>query len=96
MGTSNFLVQNNFGSSFGGPVPRAGKTFFFMNYEALRHVEIDAMVDTVPTQLEDTGDFSQSGVNIYDPNTTTANPGYNPSLPASASNPQYFRQQFFL
>ena len=52
------------------------------------------MVDTVPTAAEDSGDFSQSGVNIYDPNTTTANPGYNPSLPASPSNPQYIRQQF--
>ncbi|HEV2486906.1 MAG TPA: carboxypeptidase regulatory-like domain-containing protein [Terracidiphilus sp.] len=94
MGTSNFLVQNNFGASLGGPVKRTGKTFFFLNYEALRHVQIDAMVDTVPTRIEDTGDFSQSGVNIYDPNTTTTNPGYNPSLPVSLSNPQYIRQQF--
>ena len=58
----------------------AGKTFFFLNYEALRHVETDAMVDTVPTAAEASGDFSQSGVNIYDPNTTTANPNYNPNL----------------
>jgi hypothetical protein len=94
MGTSNFLVQNNFGASLGGPVKHASKTFFFMNYEALRHVEIDAMVDTVPTAAEDAGDFSQSGVNIYDPNTTVSNPSYNPSLPASPSNPQYIRQQF--
>jgi hypothetical protein len=94
MGSSNFLVQNNFGASLGGPVKHTGKTFFFVNYEALRHVEIDAMVDTVPTAAEDAGDFSQSGVNIYDPNTTVANPSYNPNLPASASNPQYLRQQF--
>jgi hypothetical protein len=94
MGGSNFLVQNNFGASLGGPVKRTGKTFFFTNYEALRHVEIDAMVDTVPTSIEDTGDFSQSGVNIYDPNTTATNPNYNPSLPVSLSNPQYIRQQF--
>src|ERR1039458_6251226 len=94
MGGSNFLVQNNFGASLGGPVKRTGKTFFFTNYEALRHVEIDAMVDSVPTSIEDTGDFSQSGVNIYDPNTTATNPNYNPSLPVSLSNPQYIRQQF--
>jgi len=94
MGSSNFLVQNNFGASLGGPVMRTGKTFFFLNYEALRHVETDAMVDTVPTALEASGDFSQSGVDIYDPSTTTANPSYNPSLPASKSNPQYIRQQF--
>jgi hypothetical protein len=95
MGGSNFLVQNNFGASFGGPVKHTGKTFFFLNYEALRHVETDAMVDTVPTAREVSGDFSQSGVNIYDPSTTTANPGYNPSLPISKTNPQYIRQQFY-
>jgi hypothetical protein len=94
MGNGNFLVQNNFGAAIGGPVPHAGKTFFYVNYEALRHVETDVMIDTVPTPAEDSGDFSQSGVNIYDPNTTTPNPNYNPSLPVSASNPQNIRQQF--
>ena len=94
MGTSNFLVQNNFGAALGGPIPHGHKTFFFVNYEGLRHVEIDAMVDTVPTAAEASGDFSQSGVKIYDPNTTQPNPGYNPSLPVSKSNPQYIRQQF--
>src|ERR1035437_3706845 len=94
MGGSNFLVQNNFGASLGGPIKRTGKTFFCTNYEALRHVEVDAMVDTVPTGIEDKGDFSQSGVNIYDPNTTATNPNYNSSLPVSLSNPQYIRQQF--
>ncbi len=94
MGSSNFLVQNNFGASFSGPVKRTGKTFFFLNYEALRHVETDAMVDTVPTALEDGGDFSQSGVNIYDPSSTAPNPSYNPNQPVSPSNPQYIRKQF--
>jgi hypothetical protein len=94
MGGSNFLVQNNFGASLGGPVKHTGKTFFFLNYEALRHVQIDAMVDTVPTAEEAAGDFSQSGVNIYDPSTTTPNPGYNPNLPASPTNPKSIRQQF--
>ena len=94
MGSSNFLVQNNFGASIGGPVWHAGKTFFFVNYEALRNVELMAMVDTVPTPAEVSGDFSQSGVNIYDPNSTTANPNYNPNLQASKTNPQYVRQQF--
>jgi len=94
MNGMNFLVQNNFGASLGGPIHHAGKTFFFANYEGLRLVEDMVMVDTVPTPAEDTGDFSQSGVNIYDPDSTTANPSYNPSLPASPSNPQYIRQQF--
>jgi hypothetical protein len=94
MGGSNFLVQNNFGASFGGPLRHIGKTFFFLNYEALRHVETEAMVDTVPTADEAAGDFSQSGVDIFDPTTTAANPAYNPSLPVSKTNPQYIRQQF--
>src|SRR5665213_1033388 len=94
MGGSNFLVQNNFGASVGGPIKRTGKSFFFLNYEALRHVEMDTMVDTVPTAAEIGGDFSQSGVNIYDPTTTISNPTFNPSQPPSKSNPQYIRQQF--
>ena len=94
MGGSNFLVQNNFGASIGGPVWHAGRTFFFVNYEGLRHVQSDSMVDTVPTAAEALGDFSQSGVNIYDPSTTAANPSYNPSLPISKTNPQFIRQQF--
>lgn len=94
MGMSNFLVQNNFGASVGGPVWHAGKTFFFVNYEGLRNVETMAMVSTVPTDAEAAGDFSQSGVDIYDPTTTQANPSFNPSSPVSKSNPRYIRQQF--
>jgi hypothetical protein len=94
MGNLNFLVQNNFGAALGGPIWHAGKTFFFVNYEALRHVQTDVMVETVPTAAEVSGDFSQSGVDIYDPSSTTVNPSYNPSQPVSKSNPQYIRQQF--
>jgi hypothetical protein len=91
---NNFLVQNNFGASIGGPVWHAGKTFFFVNYEGLRNVENMTMIDTVPTAAEVSGDFSQSGVDIYDPSTTQPNPNFNPSLPVSKSNPQNIRQQF--
>ena len=41
------------------------------------------MVDTVPTPDEDSGDFSQSGVDIYDPTTTA---------PESELQPQPARQ----
>lgn len=91
---NNFLVQNNFGASFGGPVPHASKTFFFTNYEGLRNAETMTAIATVPTAAEVSGDFSQSGVNIYDPSTTQLNPNYNPSQPISKSNPEYIRQQF--
>ena len=38
MGGTKHLVQNNFGGSLGGPVPIGKHTFFFLNYEALRHI----------------------------------------------------------
>src|SRR5450631_4276128 len=57
MGGTNHLVQNNFGGSLSGPL--FGKhTFFFMNYEGLRHGQSDSMTDTVPTPDEVSGDFS--------------------------------------
>jgi len=90
---NNHLVQNNFGSSFGGPL--AGKnTFFFVNYEGLRLSQADAQILTVPTPTEIAGDFSQSDVKIYDPTTAVANPNYNPKLPTGASNVPYTRSQF--
>jgi len=93
MGGTKHLVQNNFGGSLGGPL--IGKhTFFFVNYEGLSQVQADNMTDTVPTPEEVSGDFSMSGVTIYDPNTTVTNPNYNPNLPVSAQNPQFTRQPF--
>ena len=93
MGVTNHLVQNNYGAALGGPV-YGKRTFFFVNYEGYRHVAADAMTDTVPTETEANGDFSQSGVTIFDPETTAPNPDYNPSLPLSKSNPQSIRQPF--
>src|SRR5882757_2541407 len=93
MGGTNHLVQNNFGGSLGGPL-WGKRTFFFVNYEALRHVQADSMTDTVPTAAEVAGDFSMSGVTIYDPNTTVVNPSYNANLPVSQQNPQFTRQPF--
>lgn len=90
---NNHLVQNNFGASFGGPL--LGKnTFFFANYEGLRLSQGDAQILTVPTRQEIQGDFSMSGVNIYDPATAVANPSYNASLPTGPSNFPYTRTQF--
>ncbi len=95
MGGSKHLVQNNFGAAFGGPLlGKSRHTFFFVNYEGLRHAAAMTMTDTVPTAEEVSGDFSMSGLDIYDPQTTQANPNYNPKLPVSPSNPQFTRQQF--
>jgi hypothetical protein len=90
---NNHLVQNNFGGSFGGPLI-GKKTFFFANFEGLRLAQADAQILTVPTQAEITGDFSMSGVNIYDPTTAVKNPNYNASLPTGPSNYPYTRTQF--
>lgn len=90
---NNHLVQNNFGASFGGPV-LAQNTFFFLNYEGLRLSQADAQILTVPTRAEIQGDFSMSGVNIYDPTTAIPNPTFNPSLPTGPSNFPYTRSQF--
>lgn len=76
---------NLFGGSGGGPVfiPKIyngkNRTFWFFNYEGSREGVPRANVNTVPTALERTGDFSasrvRSGANvlpvtIYDPSTT--------------------------
>lgn len=87
------LSQNNFGASLGGPL-RGGRTFFFANYEGLRKVKAMTSVATVPTEKEVTGDFSQAGVNIFNPFSSRNNPDFNPSQPVSPSNPQILRDQF--
>ena len=49
MDSDSHLVRNNFGASLGGPIVR-NKSFFFFNYEGLRHTKSDTMIDTVPTE----------------------------------------------
>jgi hypothetical protein len=79
-----------------GPVAydARNKTFFMFTYQGYREQAPSVGVTNVPTALERAGDFSQSGINIYDPLTTRLNPSYDPSRPSSASNPQYIRDQF--
>lgn len=87
------LAQNEFGGSVGGPI-RKNSTFFFANWEGFRLSNGLAQIETVPTAKEQMGDFSASGVTIYDPSTSQANPDYNPSLPTSPSNPAVLRSPF--
>ncbi len=88
-----FLVQNNFGAALGGPL-LGKKTFFFANYEGLRSVKAVTAIATVPTDQEAAGDFSGSGVNIFNPFSQRANPNYDPTRPVSKSNPAIFRDAF--
>ncbi|MDQ6700918.1 MAG: TonB-dependent receptor [Acidobacteriota bacterium] len=78
--------RNQFGGSFGGPVyiPKLyngrNKTFFFFDYEGQRILSASPALQTVPSELERRGDFSQT-LNaqgqlkvIYDPLTTRPDP----------------------
>ena len=77
--------RNQFGAAAGGPVylPKLydghNRTFFFFNYEGLRERSQSNLTNTVPTELQRTGDFSKTVnsqgnlVNIYDPSTTVRN-----------------------
>jgi hypothetical protein len=84
------LRRNLFGAGLGGPIIR-NKIFFFFNYEGLRQPQHTIEYDTVPTALERTGDFSQSGWTVYDPTTTDAKgnrKAFNGNvIPASRINP---------
>jgi Carboxypeptidase regulatory-like domain len=93
MEESNHLVRNNFGASFGGPIVR-NKSFFFVNYEGLRHTRSQTMVATVPTEDEINGNFEMSGATIYNPFSSHSNPNFDPTKPVSPTNPQIIRDQF--
>lgn len=59
--------RNQFGGNVGGPIWRRHNLFFFGGYEGLRQPGSAGMMGSVPTTLERQGDFSQSGINIYNP-----------------------------
>ncbi|MEA2174025.1 MAG: hypothetical protein QOD00_1617 [Blastocatellia bacterium] len=76
---------DQYGFVFSGPVllPHFGeggrklfgdrKTQFLVNYEKYKEAAPQPGFTSVPTVLERQGDFSQSGITIYDPLTTTCN-----------------------
>ncbi len=72
--------QNQFGATAGAPVylPKVyngrDKTFFFFDYEGFRIRQALTQVSTVATPEQRAGDFSKSGVTIYDPKTLQPDP----------------------
>ncbi len=82
--------RNQYGFSLGGPI-RKNKTFFFIDMERVLETDPVPILATVPTQLERTGDFSQTLITdpdsgdvvpdlIYDPHQVDAN-GVRPQFP---------------
>jgi hypothetical protein len=72
-------IQNQFGFTIGGPVviPKVihgkDKLFWFMSYEGTKQSQFAASPNlTLPTAAMRTGDFSATGVTIYDPLTGNA------------------------
>ena len=70
---------NNYGGTLGGPL-RKNKIFLFGNYEQYNYASALPAYFSLPTALEQTGNFSDLGqlvngacqpVNIYDPGTAT-------------------------
>ena len=93
MDESNHLVRNNFGGSLSGPIVR-NKSFFFFNYEGLRHTRSQTMIATVPTEDEINGNFDMSGATIYNPFSSHPNPNFDPTKPVGPANPQIIRDAF--
>ncbi len=71
---TNFRGTNlsMYGGNVGGPVI-GKKVFFFSSFERWNDNRPITVRLNVPTALERTGDFSQSGVSIYNPYTSTSN-----------------------
>jgi trimeric autotransporter adhesin len=82
-----------FGGSFGGPIIK-NRTFFFATTENYKTKTSRNAILTLPTADELAGNFSDSGVTIYDPRTGAPFPGN--IIPGNRINPvakaigQYF------
>jgi len=66
------LHRNQFGALIGGPIIK-NRTFFFADFQGSRLHEAGIDRGTVPTAAERGGDFTDIGLQIYDPNTTAPN-----------------------
>src|SRR5437588_1767458 len=88
-------VRDQYGFSLGGPIIK-NKTFFFVDFEKIRQQDPINLEGRVPTDLERSGDFSQSLANLPDPNNPdTAGAGiYDPCAKNADPNFVCPREQF--
>lgn len=79
------LRYNEFGGTLGGPIVK-NRLFFFVSYQGVRQRVPGTSVNTVPTELQSRGIFTEgSQARIYDPATTRPDP---------ASSSRTLRDQF--
>ncbi len=77
--THNYIRKTMFGGTFSHPIIK-NKLFNFVSYEQWDKIEPTVLENTLPTELERTGDFSQTLTEdgdlrmIYDPYTTVTAP----------------------
>ncbi len=62
--------QNQFGGSLGGPIVK-DKTFFFLDIQKTYTIQGQSFLQSVPTPLEVSGNFSQLSSVIYNPYSTS-------------------------
>src|SRR2546421_5834775 len=74
------FTQNQYGATVGGAIVK-NKTFVFGSFEGFRLRTGTVFTATVPTAAERTGDFSASGITIYDPLSV------DPTCPVSTTSP---------
>ena len=105
-GERNILRRNQFGFSVNGPVyiPKLydgrRSTFFTFSYEGTRQKVGQSHLSTIPTALQQGGDFSDlvnkagDPITVYDPDSTRLNPGFDPSQDVTTANVEYLRDPF--
>jgi hypothetical protein len=73
---------NQFGFDFGGPILH-DKLFYFANYEGYRRTTSNVQNATTPTAAMFGGDFTNTGVTIYDPATYNSATGQRDPFPGN-------------
>ena len=73
---------NQFGFDFGGPILK-DKLFYFVNYEGYRRTSSNVQNATTPTAAMFSGDFTGTGVTVYDPLTYSSTTGQRQPFPGN-------------